>query len=163
MPTTDELAADLSALQQATPTHEELLFTTPICCWTAGTTPARDITSAVWITLVTAPIPMRILSVALSFEYWNLAASDTAYWKADLAQHTPAGAFNTFATRSTQNTGANANGPIVSRQAWTFDAAAWGTSDLAVGDSLTLRPTPVGSPVSDWRLPMVATVRYRPL
>lgn len=163
MPTTDELAAALADLQQATPTIEELIVTTSICCWTSGAAPARDITSAVWITLLTAPIPLRILSVTLSFEYWNLAANDAAYWKAELAQHTPAGVFNTIATRTSQNTGATANGPIVARQGWSFDAAAWGVSDLAAGDSLTLRPTPVGSPASDWRLPMIATTRYRPL
>jgi hypothetical protein len=162
LPTTDELADDLAALKRVTPTIEELIATTSICCWTSGTTPARDITSAVWITLLTAPIPLRILSVALSFEYWSLSASDTAYWQAELARH-DASAFTVFATRTTQSTGANANGAITSRQPWTFDAAAWGTADLAAGESLTLRPTPIGGPASNWRLPMLATIRYRPL
>jgi hypothetical protein len=162
LPTTDELAADLAAVKASTPTIEELIVTTPICCWTSGTTPARDITSAVWITLLTAPIPLRILSVALSFEYWSLAASDTAYWQAELARH-DASAFTVFAVRTSQITGPNANGPVTSRQPWTFDAAAWGSADLATGESLTLRPTPIGSPASSWRLPMLATIRYRPL
>lgn len=164
MPTTDELAADLALVKGSTPTIEELLVTTAVCCWTNSTqTPVRDIASAVWMTLLTAPIPLRVLSVSLSFEYWALAASDTAYWQAELARRDAAGTATVFATRTTQNTGANAGGPIVQRAAWTFDAAAWGTSDLAIGDALALRPTPVGGPASNWRLPMLATIRYRPL
>lgn len=162
MATADEVQADLDAFKTQVPTLEDQIFVSQICCYTF-TTPTRDITGATWLTLATAPIPMRILSVTLSFEYWNLAASDSNHWRAELACRVLSGASNVFATRTTQNTGANANGPIVARRAWTFDAAAWSAADLLAGESLMLRPTPVGNPVSDWRLPMTATIRYRPL
>jgi hypothetical protein len=162
LPTTDELAADLAAVKQATPTHEDLIVVSPFCCYAYGT-PTNVISGASWMTLMTAPIPLRILSVALSFEYWSLLPSDTAYWQADLAAHTAAGFGVPFATRTTQNTGANANGAITARTAWTFDAATWGMSDLGTGDGLALKASPVGSPASSWRFPMVATIRYRPL
>lgn len=162
MATVDELAAEVAALKAQTPTLEELLLVSQICCYTY-TTPARDITGPVWLTLATAPIPLRILSVTLSFEYWSLPASDANYWQAELARHTVAGGSEVFATRTTQNTGANANGAIVQRKAWSFDAAAWGSADLAVGEGLKLRPSPFGNPASNWRLPMTATIRYRPL
>lgn len=162
MATADEVQADLDLFMTQVPTLEDQLFVSQICCYTYSA-PARDITGPAWLTLATAPIPMRILSVTLSFEYWNLAASDTNYWRAELAVRVLSGASNIFATRTTQSTGANANGPIVARKAWTFDAAAWGPADLLAGESLMLRPSPTGSPASDWRLPMTATVRYRPL
>jgi hypothetical protein len=153
-------------LAEQVPSLEELLFANTVCCWTnSSQTPIRDITGAVWMTLMFAPIPVRILSVTLSWEYWNLAASDTAYWSADLAVRGPStsGDYDVFATKTTQLTGATANGPVVARQAWSFDSANWTTADLQAGDALMLKPAPVGSPASNWRLPMTATVRYRPL
>lgn len=167
MPTTDELAAQLTTLQESTPTLEELQFVTRICCWTNSTqTPVRDLGTANWITLWTPSVPARVLSATLVFEYWNLTASDTNYWKGELAVRGPSTGFNynTFATRTSQLTGANANGAVTARKAWKFDAAAYtGSADLGPDDSLLLRASPVGSPASDWRLPVSITVRYRPL
>lgn len=162
MPTTDELAADLAAVKAATPTLEELLTVSQICCYAYGA-PSNTIGSSVWLTLLSAPFPMRVLSVALSFEYWSLAASDTNYWQFDLAAHVAAGFGTPFATRTTQSTGPNANSGITARTAWTFDAAAWSGGDLATGDGLAMKVTPVGTPASSLRLPVTATIRYRPL
>lgn len=153
MPTIDELAA-------CTPTLEELIFSTVIPCWNNG---ADKIGSATAMTLLVAPIPLRVLSCALSFEYWSLAASDTRYWTAELNAGTGPLGFRSVATRSTRNTGATANGGVTARKAWTFDAAAWGPADLGAGELLRLTATPVGDPVTDWDLPMTATLRYRPL
>lgn len=160
------MAADLAEFKDQTPSLEDLVFANTICCWTNSTqTPIRDITGAVWMTLMTAPIPLRVESVTLSWEYWNLTASDTSYWDAALAVRGPSTSFNYMevAARTTQNTGANANGAVVARRAWSFDSAAWAPADLQVGDSLMLKPEPVGSPASNWRLPMTATIRYAAL
>lgn len=163
MPTTDELAAEIATLKTQTPTLEELLTSTTVSCWRAAGAPSTYITGVTALTLLVAPIPLRILSVALSFEYMNLTAHDVNYWKADLNRGDGPGGFTTFATRSTQVTGANANGGIVQREAWTFDAAAWTSSDLSVGDLLRVTFTPFGNPAADIGLPMTATIRYRPL
>ena len=153
MTTVDELAEQVPSL-------EDLLFSAVVPCWNNG---ADKITAATAMTLLVAPIPVRILSVSLSFEYWSLAAWDVAYWKMELNHGDAIAGYTTFATRTTQITGANANGGIVARKAWTFDAAAWGSADLAAGELLRMTVTPVGSPASDFDMPFTATVRYRPL
>lgn len=158
MPTTDELAAQIAAMQAATPTLEELLFSDTIPSWNGNTT----ITGSTRFTLLVAPIPLRILSVSISSEYQNLAASDTAYWTCALEHGTNTGGFPDLAVRSTQNTGANANGGIASRVPWTFDAATWVSQDVAAGELLTVLWTPTGSPAA-LQFPQTYTVRYRPL
>lgn len=159
MPTIDELAAELAALKEQVPSLEELQFSTVVPCWNNG---VDKFASATAMTLLVAPIPLKVLSVALSFEYWSLAANDSAYWKMTLNKGSGT-SFADVATRTTQNTGANANGPIVARKAWTFDAAAWGDAELAAGDLLRMTASPVGSPAADFDLPYTATIRYRPL
>lgn len=153
MPTIDELAA-------TTPTLEEMLFSTTVPCWNNA---ADKISASTAMTLLVAPMPLRILSCALSFEYWNIASSDSRYWRAELTAGTNPTGFRLVATRTTQNTGANANGGITARKGWLFDAAAWGPAELAVGEVLRLTATPVGDPVTDWDFPMTVTIRYRPL
>lgn len=162
MPTTDELAADLAALRDSVPTLEEQLFSTTIPCW--GTTPGGSITTSNRITLLVAPIPLRILSVAISWDYQTLTASDTAYWTCALehGNNASGSGFPDLAVRSTQNTGANANGGIASRVPWTFDAAAWASTDIAAGELLTVNWIPTGSPAA-LQFPQTYTVRYRSL
>lgn len=152
MTTVDELAAQ-------TPSLEELLTSTLVPCWNG---PIDRLSTANAMTLLVAPIPLRILSVAISWEYWNLAASDTAYWSANLNKGTGPTGFASIATRTTQNTGANANGPVVARKPWTFDAAAWGNADLAAGELLRVTFSPAGT-VNDLDMPFTVTTRYRPL
>ena len=151
--TVDELAEQVPSL-------EDLLFSATIPCWNNG---ADKIAAATAMTLLVAPIPVRILSVSLSFEYWNLAASDSAYWKMTLNKGDGPGGFADIATKTTQATGANAGGAITARKAWPLDSANWGPADLAAGDLLRMTVSPVGSPASDFDLPFTATVRYRPL
>ena len=162
MTTLEELAGTVADLQASVPTLEEQLLVSNVCCYSFGA-PTNLITSGVWITLMTAPIPLRILSVDLSFEYWTIAPSDTNYWETRLAIHSGTSFGTPFAIRSTQSTGANANGGITARTPWTFDAASWGTADLAKGDGLAMNVVPGGTPVTSFRLPVVATIRYRAL
>lgn len=159
MTTIDEVAADLEAVKGATPTVEELLFSTVVPCWNNA---ADKLTSANAMTLLVAPIPLRVLSIALSWEYWNIAASDTTFWTLTAKKGSNATAWDVVATRSTQNTGANANGAVTARKAWTFDAAAWGDADLAAADLLRIDFAPTGS-VAALDLPFTCTIRYRPL
>lgn len=157
--TLEELEAAFLAAQAATPTLEELLFSDTIVSWNGSTT----ITGSTRFTLLVAPIPVRILSVAVSSEYQTLAASDTAYWTCALEHGTNAGGgFPDLAVRSTQSTGANANGGISSRVPWTFDAATWVGQDVAAGELLTVNWIPTGS-VAALQFPQTYTVRYRPL
>lgn len=160
MPTLDELAAQVAALQDAVPTLEDLLFSTTIPSW-GSATPSCTISTSTRLTLMVAPIPVRILSVSFSSEYQTLAASDTSYWTAALERGQGA-TFPDLAVRTTQATGANANGGISQRSAWTFDAAAWASTDLAAGDLLTVNWYPTGSPAA-LQLPQTYTVRYRAL
>lgn len=160
--TLDELEAALLATQAATPTMEELLCSTTLCCW-GSTTPASSITGSTRMTLMSAPIPLRILSVSVSWDYQTLTASDTAYWTCALEHGTNAGGgFPDLAVRSTQSTGANANGGIASRVPWTFDAATWVSQDVAAGELLTVNWIPTGS-VAALQFPQTYTIRYRPI
>ena len=157
--TLEELEAAFLAAQAATPTLEELLFSDTIVSWNGSTT----ITGSTRFTLLVPPIPVRILSVGISSEYQTLAASDTAYWTCALEHGTNAGGgFPDLAVRSTQSTGANANGGISSRVPWTFDAATWVSQDVAAGELLTVNWIPTGS-VAALQFPQTYTVRYRPL
>jgi hypothetical protein len=158
MVTTDELAAQLAELRRQTPTLEELLVTASFQSWKGAT----DLTKPVRFTLLVAPIPVRILSVAVSFEYWTIAASETSYWTGVLEQGDGQAGFPDIAARSTRSTGANANGGITARKAWTWDAAAWSGADLAAGELLTVTWTPTGTPAA-LSLPALYTIRYRAL
>lgn len=156
--TLEELEEFATTWSSKTPTLEELMFTLSIPNWNGST----DVTAATRFTLLIAPVPVRVLSVDISFEYWTLVSSPTAYWQATLEKGTGPAGFPDIANRDTQATGANANGPIVSRQAWNFDAATWANADLAKGELLCVTWSKVGTPAA-LHLPMTATVRYRPL
>lgn len=160
MPTTDELATQLASVQDSTPTLEELLFSTTVPCW--GSTPSGTITGSTRLTLMVAPIPLRILSVGISWDYQTLAASDTNYWTCALEHGNATAGFPDLASRSTQSTGANANGGITARMPWTFDAATWASQDVAQGELLTVNWIPTGSVVA-LQFPQTYTVRYRAL
>lgn len=152
------LADRTTLLENSTPTLEELLFSTTISSWNGST----DVTAATRFTLMVAPGPIEVLGVDFSFDYWSLASSSTAYWTATLEKGTGPAGFPDIANRDTQTTGGNANGPIVARQSWNFDAAAWGSANLAKGDLFCVTWGKTGSPAA-LHLPMTATVRYRPL
>jgi hypothetical protein len=159
MTTIDEVAADLEAVKGATPTAEELLFSTLVPCWNG---PLDKLTGANAMTFLVAPIQLRVLSIAFSFEYWSLPPSDTNFWTMTAKKGSNTTTWDVVATRSTQNTGANANGGVTARKAWTFDAAAWGDADLAAGDLLRVDFAPTGSPAA-LDMPFTCTIRYRPL
>lgn len=161
MPTTDELAAQLASMQESTPTLEELLFSTTLTCW-GVTSAGMSISGSTRLTLMVAPIPIRILSVSIAWSYQTLAASDTSYWTCALEHGVEVTGYPDLAVRSTQNTGANANGGISQRTPWTFDAATWTSQDVAAGELLTVNWIPTGS-VAPLQFPHTYTVRYRAL
>lgn len=160
------LTGRVTTIEQSTPTLEELLSSTVICCWNG----ASVVSSGFRMTLMTAPFPCRILGLGLSFEYTTLASgqpvvvgSNTNYWRAVLERGKPNGSFPDMAAKSTQLTGAETNGPILTRRTWSFDSANWnGDRDLNKDDLLCLNWQETGSP-TPLRFPMVATVRYAPL
>lgn len=159
--TLDSVNADLQTFKTQVPSLEGLLFSMTIPAWEplAGT-PGSVEHYAYRTTLLIGVVPLTILSVGLSFEAWTLAASSTAYWQADLQVGTGPAGWTTVATRTTQSTGANANGGVTARSPWTFDAAtSSGPISVAQGQLLAITWTPVGSP-PDMDLPVTYTVRY---
>lgn len=148
--------AGLDALKQLVPTQEEMLFSTELASWN-GT---WDPTGAFLASIMVAPFDMDILSVGLVFDYFNLAASNSAYWQATIRFGNDAGN-TTVATRSSESTGADSNGAIVARRPWTFDGATWSSRRLKAGQCLQIGFSPAGSPAA-LNLPAAVTVRYAP-
>lgn len=159
MPTIDELAAELEQVKTSTPTLEEQLFSQMVPCWNNG---VDRLSNANAMTFLVAPIPLRVLSISMSWEYWSIAASNTNYWTLTARKGNNSAGWGVIAARSTQSTGGNANGPVAARTAWTFDGASWGDADLAAGDLLRIDFAPTGSP-ADLDMPFTITVRYRAL
>jgi len=156
-----ELEAVVLQLQETTPTLEEQWFAIGVQGWVDS---AGNITRSVGghrTTIMVAPVACRILSVVSSFEYFACPASDTDYWSIGLEKGSGT-SFPNITTKSTQVTGANANGGIVGRTAWSFDSGNWGNADLAQGQLLALNFTRTGS-APNILYPATHTVRYRPL
>lgn len=160
------LAGRTTTLETSTPTLEELLFSTVICCWNGATT----FSSALRMTLMIAPFPVRVLGLDVSAEYTTLAsgqpavvASNTNYWRLVLERGLPDGSFPDIAAKTTQTSGAEAGGAIFTRKCWSFDSANWNADrDLDKGDLLCLNWQEFGAPTTV-RLPITATVRYAAL
>lgn len=163
-PTLASLQAEIDELKVSVPTLEELLLTVTFQCWVSesGGTPTMSRASGFRMCLLTAPIPIKVLSVSVCWEYLNLPASDTSYWTGTLEIGTGPAGFPDVAQRSTRNTGATANGGVTARKPWTFDAAAWADSDMAAGEVLALNWSKTGGP-ANLSFPMIATVRYAAL
>lgn len=159
MATLDDLAADLEQVKASTPTLEELLFSQMVPCWNNG---VDKLSNANAMTFLVAPVPLRVLSISLSWEYWSLAANNTNYWTLTARKGNNTKGWDVVAARSTQSTGGNANGGVTPRTAWTFDGAAWGDADLNTGDLLRVDFAPTGSPAA-LDMPFTITIRYRPL
>lgn len=160
VPTLDSVNADLQATKAAVPTLEEQLTSTIVSCWKGTSDQPIDLVP--WgysATLLVAPINLSVLSVGLSFEYWSLPASDSAYWAASLLIGTSVAGFATAATRTTQNTGATANGGITARSPWTFNSAPGSPWTVPAGQLLLINWNPTGSPIQ-MKLPVTVTVRY---
>lgn len=156
--TPEDVQANLDALKDQIPTLEEQLFSTCLSTWNGDEYLNYDFIA----TIMAAPIRMRILSMSLVWDYFNLAANDTNYWRIRLKKGFNGSTYTYLAARSTQKTGAESNGDIKARVAWTFDAAAWTTVDLVPGDLLQLHCTQGGIP-TQMRMPLTATVRYAAL
>lgn len=159
----DGAISDLQAYQVQTPTLEELLFSTFIPAYNYQGTlgPTVDGTGAgVSFTALVAPMALRILSLSLCWEYWSIAASDTDYWNVDLLhRHADGTANNVVATRTTQVTGAEANGGVVDRQAWTFSGVDTSTDLFDVDDLIAVTVRPTGTP-ADMTLGVTVSIRY---
>jgi hypothetical protein len=160
--TIDEVDADLQTFKTQVPTLEEQIAIFSAQAWKQGSSLSLSMSGSFRMCMLTAPIPLRVLSVALCWEYWSLAASDTTYWTGAAQIGTGPGGFTTVAQRSTSNTAGTANGPIVARQAWTFDGAAWTANTLDAGDQLAILWSLTGSPAA-FQFPLTATIRYAAL
>jgi hypothetical protein len=159
LPTIEELATELETVKASTPTLEEQLFSQMVPCWNNG---ADKLTSGNAMTFLVAPIPLRVLSISMSFEYWSIAVSNTHFWTLSARKGNNVTGWDTFAARSTQSTGGNANGPVSPRTAWTFDGASWTNADFAAGDLLRVDFVPTGSPAA-LDMPFTISIRYRAL
>jgi hypothetical protein len=150
-------------LAEQVPSLEELYAIASFPSWVTSGTPVASQSSGFRQTLfVPTGVPVRILGVALSFEYWNLAASDTNYWMAT-AEIGSGTNWPDHAVRTTQNTGGTANGGITARTPWTFDAAAWSPDPIvAPGQALAMLWTKFGSPAA-FAFPVTYTIRYSPV
>jgi hypothetical protein len=166
MTTADEVAADLATFKGQAATREELITLYSAQSWssqTAGsTTPTTARTKQFRMSMFPSPFPLRILSVMCVWEYWDQPASATNFWSGSAQIGDGPSGFTTVAKRSTQDTGSSADGPIVSRQAWTFDAAAWSDSAMDTGQILAINWVPTGSPTA-FTFPFDAAIRYMPL
>lgn len=159
------LAGRVSTIETSTPTLEEQVFSIVIPSWNGFT----SIGNGCRMTLVAAPFPCRVQGLDMSFDYTTQAAgqpvvpgSNTNYWRLVLERGKPDGSFPDMAAKSTQLTGAEANGTIYTRKTWSFDSANWNNDrDLAKGDLLCLTWQEIGAPIPV-KLPLVATVRYSP-
>jgi hypothetical protein len=152
------VAGRVTQLEVSTPTLEEQIFSLVIDGWQGAST----LTSPQRMTLMVAPWPIRVLSVGISFDYANVPASNTNYWRAVLEKSEVGGAFPDITAKSTQSTGAEANGAIVARRSWTFDSGNWGNADIAKGQLLSLYWQETGAPTG-LKLPMAVTVGYAAL
>lgn len=159
--TLDSVNADLQTTKASVPTLEESLLSFVVDSWPLNGAPVQSLSVAYRTSLIVAPINLSILSLAISWEYWSLAASDTAYWYGNLEVGTGPAGFTTVATRSSQNTGVNANGAITARSPWTFDAAVTTTTPVSVtkGQLLAISWFPSGT-VAAMKLPVTYTIRY---
>lgn len=156
-----ELEAVVLQLQESVPTLEEQWFTTAVQAWVDGAGALTRSPGNHRCTIMVAPVACRILSVDLSFEYWTLAGSDANYWTGTVEKGSD-GTFPDIVTKTTQLTGADANGGITARTAWSFDSGNWSNADLSKGQLLAINWAKTGTPAA-FLYPMIATVRYRPL
>jgi len=157
----EDQAAELESVRQTVPTSEQLLATATFPVWSGA---VASISSDNRITLMVAPFPLRVLSVALSVEYGTVADSNTNYWTGTLESGTGPTGFPDIASKTTQSTGALAGGPINARVPWTWDSANWNAEAavLAKGQLLCVNWVETGTPPA-LRFPQVYTVRYSPL
>ena len=161
-PTIDSVNADLQTLKTQVPSLEDM---TPLsvrieCLDSAGSATTRT-TGSYATTVLVAPYPLKVLSMAISFDNWSLTSSDTAYWDCQIKRWS-AGVGTLLAERTTQSTGALANGGITPRVAWTFDSAPWVDTTFAAGELLLVRWAPTGSPALQ-QLPSTYTFRVWPV
>ena len=156
-----ELESEVIQVKQTTPILEELCFSYGIQSWVDGIGSVTRSPLNHRVTIGIAPMAMRVLSAAVSFEYWNCPASNTDYWEVSLEKGSGA-SFPNIAFTTTQSSGANANGGIVARTAWTLDSANWGDADMAKNQLLAVNLSRIGNPPTIF-YPATWTVRYRPL
>lgn len=165
---------EVTTLQTQIPTREELFFSAyiPARVTTAGNLLAsqtggdagKDPGTAVGgaiISIMTAPYNVRLLSVSLSWEYWSIDADDTQFWEiAAIRIDGGTGEWEPVAVRTTQASGAYANGGINPRRPWEFGGADFG-SGFASGDLFGIAIAPHGG-VKDLNFGFTATVGYTP-
>lgn len=153
--------ADLAAYQIQTPTLEELVSDTVIDTQPVNNVPVTTVGINILRTIRVAPIPMRVLSVGLAWEYWALPANDVDYWEMQVVRVDAAGVLQTIGTRTTQAIGANANQGITSRKAWTFNALTLSATVIGAGEIVAVYALRRGAP-PNMLLPLTVTMRAVP-
>ena len=161
MATLEELEVAVNQVRVSTPTVEEQWFAFGVQGWVDASGAINRSVGGHRSTIMVAPKACRILSVVVSFEYFSCPKSDTAYWTLGL-QKGSGTSFTDITNKSTQDTGAIANGDIVPRTAWWFDSGNWGDADMYSGQLLAVNFTRTGS-APNILYPAAYTVRYRPL
>lgn len=175
--------ADLSQYQASTPTLEELIVagmfdsingqrgSSTVTTWSKTATP-QPIADAFILGLFVAPFDMKVLGCDLTWEYWNLGASDQNYWTINI-QALETSTTTVLATRETTASGTNSNGSIVARRPWSFDAASWVDHTIVKGGLVQMSATPSKAKTSSgnnyvqscypFGSPMQWTIRYSPV
>ena len=107
-------------------------------------------------TLMIAPYPLRITTITMAFDSFNLAANSTNYMTATFRKYTTTG--TVLVSKSTSTEG------ITARKPWRFDAVSWTESarNLAEGDALNLGFGSAGTG-STVTFPVNITIGYEPL
>lgn len=162
MTTIDDVNADLQIFKTQVPTLEGLSHSLNFQTWTIGGSIVRQMTTGFRQCLYAAPgISTRVLYVGMVFDYTTIATNDTSYWKAEL-QIGSGTSWTTVASKTTQNTGALANGGVTARVPWTFESANWSSSDMIPGQVLALNWSVTGTP-DPLKFPVTLTLRVREL
>lgn len=157
-----QLRTDFDTLKGQVHTREEAVFQVSHTGWPVNGSIVQLLSTSFRFGMFVAPFPCKILSLAMVFDYWTIAASDTNYWQISLEKSSDGTTFPDIVNKSTQNTGALAGGGITGRKSWSLDSGAWGDATLNTGDVLDVLWTPHGSPAA-LKLPVLYTGRYAAL
>lgn len=155
------LAAEVADLKTKTPTLEEMVFEQCLPRFNGS----DQITGTPAWSFFVAPIKCRVLSVAFFWEYLNVGGGNANYWRLTLQKGNDLVGWADVAQRSTQTTGAIANGGIDNRVAWTFDAATWSDATLLPGHAMRVSFAPFGNIATTAPITFPVTVagRYTPV
>lgn len=163
----DEAEADANMLTADTVTLDELSVSAFVPAWTSTsgvlspTVPGAG--AGLWQTIFIAPFVLRVHSVALCWEYWSIAASNSKYWEFAASRmhwHGGTNDWDSIGSNTTQISGDNAGGAVVPRTSRTITV----DDDVvcAAGDLVLVGFIPHGSP-AQMNYSVAVTVSYSPV